>query len=196
MYYIYYMRLLTILIAGWLLSISNIVAVQAHIDGAMSVHDIAQESAPKASFEIKKDPTGGFNVHVVTENFAWRPEMASLHHVPGEGHAHIFLDGRKIMRIYNPWFHLNTYQFATRPGEQLLSIEFVGNDHAAYTIQGLPVGTEQVINVPNDEIQPNIEDDNRLLYGLIVVILISLILALTRLRQIARAADAQKDQIQ
>jgi len=66
------MRLLTILIAGWLLSISNIVVAHAHTDGAMSVHDITQESAPKASFEITKDPTGGFNVHVVTENFLWQ----------------------------------------------------------------------------------------------------------------------------
>jgi hypothetical protein len=190
------MRLLTILIAGWLLSISNTVAVEAHTDGAMSVHEITQESAPTASFEIKKDPTGGFNIQVVTENFVWRPEMASMQHVPGEGHAHVFLDGRKIMRIYNPWFHLNTYQFATRSGEQLLSIEFVGNDHAAYTSQGLPVGTEQVLDVPKDEIQPVVKDNNRLIYGLILVMVILLTLALIKLHQTARVGDVQKDQTQ
>jgi hypothetical protein len=31
---------------------------------------------------------GGFNVQVVTENFVWRPELASMQHVSGEGHAH------------------------------------------------------------------------------------------------------------
>jgi hypothetical protein len=84
----------------------------------------------------------------------WRPEQASKKHVSGEGHAHVYLDGRKITRIYNEWFHLNTYQFSTRSGEQLLSIEFVGNDHAPYTYQGNPIGSEQIINVPRDEIQP------------------------------------------
>jgi hypothetical protein len=58
------------------------------------------------------------------------------------------------MRIYNEWFHLNTYQFATRSGKQLVSIEFVGNDHAPYTIQGAPVGDQQIVDVPADEIQP------------------------------------------
>ena len=148
----------------------NIVPVNAHTNGATSVHEIEQEWAPKATLEIEKDPTGGFNVQVVTTNFIWRPEMASMKHVPGEGHAHVFLDGRKIMRIYNQWFHLNTYQFSTRAGEQLLSIEFVGNDHAPYTIQGLPVGTEQVVDVPGDEIQPASKNNNRIQTGLIVLL--------------------------
>jgi hypothetical protein len=95
-----------------------------------------------------------------------------MQHVPGEGHAHVYLDGRKIMRIYNEWFHLNTYQFSTRSGEQLLSIEFVGNDHSPYTIQGLPVGAEQIVDVPSDEIQPASRDNNTLLFGLIFLVVI------------------------
>lgn len=190
------MKLLATFITGLLLAISNIFPVQAHTDGAMSVHEITQAVAPTSALKIQKDPTGGFNVQVVTSNFVWRPEMASMQHVAGEGHAHVFLDGRKIMRIYNPWFHLNTYQFATRSGEQLLSIEFVGNDHAAYTIEGLPVGTEQVVDVAEDEIQPNAKNNDRLLYGLFFGLLTCLILALIRLRPIARVRDAQKDQLQ
>jgi hypothetical protein len=77
------------------------------------------------------------------------------------------------MRIYNQWFHLNTYQFSTRAGEQLLSIEFVGNDHAPYTIEGLPVGTEQIVNVPADEIQPASKNNNRILTGLIVLLVLT-----------------------
>jgi len=126
----------------------------AHSDGVFTIHEVSAEVAPQAALEIQKDPTGGFNVRVVTSNFVWRPEQASKKHVAGEGHAHVYLDGRKIMRIYNEWFHLNTFQFSTRAGEQLLSIEFVGNDHAPYTRQGTPIGSEQIINVPRDEIQP------------------------------------------
>jgi len=177
------MKLMVTIVTGLILAVATVIPSQAQTDGAFSVHEITQESAPKVTLEIEKDPTGGFNVQVVTTNFVWRPEMASMKHVPGEGHAHVYLDGRKIMRIYNEWFHLNTYQFSTRPGEQLLSVEFVGNDHAPYTIQGLPVGAEQLVDVPSDEIQPTSSDNNTLIYGLIFLLVIAAGGLLFRLRR-------------
>ena len=177
------MKLMATIVTGWILAVATIIPSQAQSNGAISVHEITQETAPKATLDVQKDPTGGFNVQVVTSNFVWRPEMASMQHVPGEGHAHVYLDGRKIMRIYNEWFHLNTYQFSTRAGEQLLSIEFVGNDHSPYTVQGLPVGAEQIVDVPRDEIQPVAIDNNTLLFGLISLLVISVGGILFRLRR-------------
>jgi len=177
------MKLMATIMTGWMLAVATIVPSQAQSNGAISVHEITQETAPKVTLDIQKDPTGGFNVQVITSNFVWRPEMASMQHVPGEGHAHVYLDGRKIMRIYNEWFHLNTYQFSTRAGEQLLSIEFVGNDHAPYTIQGLPVGAEQVVDVPSDEIQPVARENNTVLFGLIFLVVIGVGGLLFRLRR-------------
>jgi len=168
------MKLLSILLTGMLLIFSGSAPVQAHSNGTTSIHEISTEAAPTALLELKKDPTGGFNVHVVTTNFTWRPEMASMKHVPGEGHAHVFLDGRKIMRIYNEWFHLNTYQFATRSGEQLLSIEFVGNDHSPYTIKGSPIGDTRIVDVPADEIQPAKSQMPKLFAGLAALLILAL----------------------
>lgn len=177
------MKRLLFLLMSFILIIVSSSPVNAQTNGAISVHEIVQNAAPKATLKLQKDPTGGFNVQVVTANFVWRPEMASMQHVPGEGHAHVYLDGRKIMRIYNAWFHLNTYQFSTKAGEQLLSIEFVGNDHAPYTIQGLPVGTEQIVDVPSDEIQPVSRDNNRVLAGLIFLLAVALGGVFFRLRR-------------
>jgi hypothetical protein len=177
------MKLMAAIVTGWMLAMATIIPSQAQSNGAFSVHEITQEIAPKAILDVQKDPTGGFNVQVVTSKFVWRPEMASMQHVPGEGHAHVYLDGRKIMRIYNEWFHLNTYQFSTRAGEQLLSIEFVGNDHAPYTIQGLPVGAEQIVDVPSDEIQPGSRANNTLLFGSIFLVVIGVGGLLFRLRR-------------
>ena len=174
MHYICGMKIRAIAITSFIVAFLNVTPLQAHTNGATSVHEISQEAAPRVNLEIKKDPTGGYNVHVVTNNFVWRPEMASMKHIPGEGHAHVFLDGRKIMRIYNEWFHLNKYHFSPRSGEQLLSIEFVGNDHAPYTIDGLPVGAEQIIDVPRDEIQPASKNDKIVQIGLIVVLVFAL----------------------
>jgi hypothetical protein len=177
------MKLLSIVLTGLVLIFSGSAPVQANSNGATSIHEISNDSAPTASLEIKKDPTGGFNVHVVTTNFTWRPDMASMKYVPGEGHAHVFLDGRKIMRIYNEWFHLNTYQFATKAGEQLLSIEFVGNDHAPYTIQGSPIGDQKIVDVPADEIQPAKSQTPKVVAGLAVLLILALAALLFRRRK-------------
>jgi hypothetical protein len=149
-----YLRLLTFPLIIGLSMIYGNGNLLAHTEGSTLIHEVVEEEAPQAKLAITKDPTGGFNVRVKSKNFLWRPASASMKHVNGEGHAHVYLDGRKIMRIYNQWFHLNTYQFATRAGNQLVSIEFVGNDHAPYTIQGVPLGAEQLIDVARDEIQP------------------------------------------
>lgn len=143
-----------ILTAVWILAFAGSGSASAHTSGASSIHEISRATAPSAELVITKDPTGGFNVQVLTSRFTWRPDMASMKYVEGEGHAHVYLDGEKIMRIYNNWFHLNTFQFATKAGEQLVSIELVGNDHAPYTTEGLPVGAEALVDVPIDEIRP------------------------------------------
>ena len=176
------MKLLSTVLMGLLLIFSSNTPATANSDGMMSIHEITKAEAPTASLEIVKDPTGGFNVHVVTTNFKWRPEMASMKYVPGEGHAHVFLDGRKIMRIYNDWFHLNTFQFATRAGEQLLTIEFVGNDHAPYTIQGSPIGDQKIVDVPADEIQPASSQTPKVLAGLAAILILLLATLLFRRR--------------
>lgn len=155
---------------GGIFALANPTFLYAHTEGVTSVHELREQDSPKAVLDIHKDPTGGFNVRVKSTKFVWRPEMASTQHVPGEGHAHVYLDGRKIMRIYNEWFHLNTFQFATRSGEQLLSIEFVGNDHAPYTVQGLPIGTEQIVDVSVDEIQPDHDGSNLPVFVLVFLV--------------------------
>jgi hypothetical protein len=107
--------------------------------------------------------------------------MASMQYVAGEGHAHVYLDGLKIMRIYNGWFHLNTFQFATRSGEQLVSIELVGNDHAPYTIQGVPIGAEALVDVAVDEVGPKDPDTWKpIAIGAIVATSLLLILLISR----------------
>ena len=186
--YIRFMRLLGTLFTCLLFIFSDNIPIQADSNGAMSIHETSKEESPRAIMAIVKDPTGGFNVHVVTTNFTWRPELASMEYVRGEGHAHVFLDGRKIMRIYNEWFHLNTYQFATRSGEQLLTIEFVGNDHAPYTIQGAPVGDTQIVDVPADEIQPAKSQTPKVFAGLaaFVILLIFALVALLFTRRKAK----------
>ncbi len=120
---------------------------------SLSLHSVAANQAPQLRVIALKDSTGGFNVHIITSNFRWSPEHVSQAFVPGEGHAHLYLDGVKIGRVYSAWFHVNTAQFARRSGEQLVSVELAGDDHAPYAVAGIPVRADVVIDVPENEVR-------------------------------------------
>jgi hypothetical protein len=126
----------------------------ANDHGATKIHEVQKGEAPTISLDVKKDPTGGFNVQVITKNFRWTPEKASDKHIEGQGHAHVYLASQKIIRLYNNWFHLNTFQFAAISGEQLLRVELVGNDHAPITVNTQQISSELLVDVPADEIRP------------------------------------------
>ena len=66
----------------------------------------AGPDAPTLDFRVAKDAGAGWNLHVATTGFRFAPERVNAPHRPGEGHAHVYVDGKKVARIYGPWFHL------------------------------------------------------------------------------------------
>lgn len=187
------MKLLTSLLMGSILTLTSTASSHAYTEGAISVHEIPAQGAPTVKLDIKRDPTGGYNVRVISTDFLWKPESASMGYVLGQGHAHVYFDGVKIMRIYNEWFHLNLFQFAKKSGTQLLSVELVGNDHAPYTIEGAPIGSEELITVLESDLAPtnNERDRNYLPFiggGFLVFGFVATILALRLRRNRAKPA--------
>ncbi|GIU91569.1 MAG: hypothetical protein KatS3mg011_0475 [Acidimicrobiia bacterium] len=108
------------------------------------VHDLPASEAPTLEVEVSPDPVSGVNLHLVTERFTWAPESASGPHVPGEGHAHVYVDGRKVARVYTPWFHLDGLQL----GSHELRVDLTANDHAVYAADGEPVADTVLVEVP------------------------------------------------
>ena len=76
--------------------------------------------------EVTADPDAmaGVNLHVVAAGFRWAPEHASGPAVAGEGHAHVYVDGKKIGRLYGEWTHL-----PMTPGRHQVRVSLNGNDH-------------------------------------------------------------------
>jgi len=152
------LRMISLLPILPVLFILNPQTASAHDHGANKIHEAQSDNTPTISLDVKKDSTGGFNVRVLTTNFVWTPESASEEHIEGQGHAHVYLADQKIIRLYNNWFHLNTFQFATTSGEQLLRVELVGNDHAPITVNAQQISSELLVDVPADEIRPQASD--------------------------------------
>jgi hypothetical protein len=88
--------------------------------------------APTVAIRVIEDAKAGWNVQVDTTNFRWAPEHASQAHVPGEGHAHLYVDGKKVARLYGPWFHLERLA----PGTREVRVTLNANSHEELAVNG------------------------------------------------------------
>ena len=100
--------------------------------------------APSLVLEIQKDPVAGWNLHVGTENFRFSPENASGDHVSGEGHAHVYVNGEKLARLYGNWIHIGQLP----KGSVTVSATLNSNDHRALEVGGKPLKAEITVANP------------------------------------------------
>ncbi len=109
-------------------------------------HHGPDEAASAMSVEVEAtiDPVSGVNIHTRTSGFTFAPERVNEDHVEGEGHAHIYVDGAKISRVYTPWFHLD----GLNPGRYEVEIRLNTNDHSEYTWGGEVVKASVEVDVP------------------------------------------------
>ena len=87
-------------------------------------------TAPTLNFSLNKDGIGGWNLHISTTNFRFAPENVNSLNQPGEGHAHIYVQGKKLARIYSPWFHISRLP----PGKVLITVTLNSNDHSTLSV--------------------------------------------------------------
>ncbi len=115
-------------------------------EGSEHDHEGSVEAAAPMSVELDvvEDPKSGYNLFFRTIGFTWSPEHASTNHVDGEGHAHLYVDGVKIGRIYGEAYHLG----ALEEGPHEITIELNTNTHAPYTVDGQPVAETATVESP------------------------------------------------
>ena len=107
-------------------------AVEAPSDMGVSLH-----------VEPDAHSAGGFNVRIDASGFAFAPDSVNREHVAGEGHAHIYVDGAKIGRVYSPWFFLG----GLAPGEHEVRVTLTANTHQPYERDGEPLAASAVVTV-------------------------------------------------
>ena len=113
-------------------------------DHGASVMIPAGPKAPTLTMEIKKDPVGGWNLHLRSTNFRFAPEHASTPYRAGEGHAHLYVNGKKVARLYGPWFHIGSLP----AGKAVIRVTLNTNDHRGLMVGGKPLAVTRTIVVP------------------------------------------------
>ena len=92
---------------------------------------------PSVGAEAVHDPAGGFNLRISVENFTIDGAKASRDPVDGEGHAHLYIDGEKVTRIYEEWTQITGLEV----GRHEITVALFGNDHAPLSHDGAPIQT-------------------------------------------------------
>lgn len=85
----------------------------------------------------------GISARVETTGFTFKTVPDDAAHVFGEGHGHLFLNGLKLGRIYQPQVAVG----ALPEGAYTLRIVLNSNDHRAYQMNGRPVSDEIAVQV-------------------------------------------------
>jgi hypothetical protein len=96
----------------------------------------AKNPYPSVDIKIIKDASSGYNLQLITKNFKFTPEKINAANIMNEGHAHIYINGKKI-RLYSEWYHIDDEQL-TRPINQI-RVTLNANDHSEYTVNSRPV---------------------------------------------------------
>jgi len=91
--------------------------------------------------DLAKDPTGGWNVTLRTTNFAFTPEAVNQPNTPNTGHAHLFVDGVKLARLYGPHFHMPDLA----PGQHEIVVTLSSNDHSIYRVDGVRIEARAIV---------------------------------------------------
>lgn len=113
------------------------------MDHAEVLSLVPSATAPTLAVAVTADPVSGYNLHIMTENFTFSPENASLDHVDGEGHAHVYINGLKLGRFYGPWVHLD----GLPEGDVSVEVTLNANDHRALSVGDAPLA--QTITIQN-----------------------------------------------
>lgn len=113
----------------------------AHMHSMMEPLEATGDPLPTVTVTVTPDPVSGFNVHADVEHLVWAPESAGLDHVAGEGHAHVYVDGEKVARIYGEWYHLT----GLAAGSHEVTVSLNANTHAPYAVDGVPIADSVTI---------------------------------------------------
>lgn len=101
----------------------------------------ASVPTPTLTLVLHPDQKKGWNLEIKTTNFKFEPEQVNQSSKLGEGHAHLYINGQKITRLYSNWYYLETLP----SGKHEIMVELNDNQHRILSSQGKAI--RQIISV-------------------------------------------------
>lgn len=93
------------------------------------------------TMNVTKDAKSGWNLSFTTNNFEMSPENVNGPHVENQGHAHLYIDGNKITRLYSTDYYIGELE----EGQHEILITLNTNDHKDYAIGNSAISAKKTI---------------------------------------------------
>ncbi|KST66284.1 hypothetical protein [Mastigocoleus testarum] len=103
----------------------------------------ATQEAPKVDLIVHKDTMKGWNLEIKVDNFKFAPERINTNSALNEGHAHLFINGKKVTRLYASWYYLNNLE----PGNNEITVTLNTNKHEDLTVNGKLIKDTESVEV-------------------------------------------------
>ena len=104
----------------------------------------ANQPMPTVELVVHPDSRQGWNLEIQVTNFRFAPETLNQTSLPTEGHAHLYVNGEKITRIYGGWYYLESLP----AGRHEVTVSLNTNTHEVLAHHGEPIESTVVIEVP------------------------------------------------
>jgi len=105
----------------------------SHGEKLIAIDDWAAQPTLNAS--IFRDPVSGWNLNIQTTNFTFDAAAAGRENVEGHGHAHVYVNGVKLGRVYGDWYHIGSLP----QGSNDVSVSLYANDHSGLALGGAKI---------------------------------------------------------
>lgn len=101
------------------------------------------DEVPSIALMVTPDAKAGYNLALEVDNFTFAPQNVNQPHQPNEGHAHIYVNGEKLARLYGRHYHL-----ATLPvGMNHIEVTLNSNTHDTLTHNDTPIQAMTMVSV-------------------------------------------------
>lgn len=102
---------------------------------------------PSVDIIVTQDLSDTWLLKVETDHFTFAPEKVGLK-VPSynEGHAHIYINGKKVNRLYGEYYNLGSL----KKGKNEIKVTLHSNNHGALVYKGKAIQASKIVDVSNE----------------------------------------------
>ena len=101
------------------------------------------QPVPNIDLVVYEDEVKGWNLEIQLNNFQLTPQDVNSDNQPNQGHAHLFVNDKKITRIYGNWYYLETLPVGSNKVKVILNT----NGHESLMYQGKIIEDIEIVEV-------------------------------------------------
>ncbi len=112
-----------------------------HHHGTLEVPD--GQPIPTVDLIVYEDAVRGWNLEIRLSNFEFAPQNVNESSLTTEGHAHLYVNGEKVARLYGNWYHLEHLE----PGRHEVTVSLNANGHETLVYNGEEIADTEIVEV-------------------------------------------------